>query len=540
MMRNRTRFVAAPALAAADAVKRLRGRIAQGGGPPPDSHLRRAGSGESHTTAPRRAERGAVGRRGSRLLAVAAASLAIVVLFPSAAWAPFFMPSPSVRVTPNVSVEFEWMTDVSWFGEVAVYDNPDGTGSPLTGVRDNDVIQNPVASNHHTVVIDLVRSPLAPDTGYFFQVTSTDPTGNDPSFSSPTPLPPFFTGAQTIGAVGVEPGTDSAVVSWDANVIGLGRVEILSPAGLGPFDDTNNTTDHSIQLTGLQPATTYEFRVSNRHAVDGDALAHQTGMFTTQSAPPTSTSAQVRKASDDSPVADDTTVAKGTALYDTATLAGTTSDAGGTVSYFWKQVSDDPGTIPAVTATTCTGGTLMSTVDVATGVAPRSSNVAPTESGVYEFWADYSGDAGNTGSSSVCGTETVVVPADPPACPNDPRTILGPINADGSSNFKLGRTIPVKIRVIDCHGTAVDGLAPVVSLAKLGASSGNVNEVASSSSADDGNTMRSTGDGNYQFNLSTKRSQFNAGQDLTAGRYRLTISETTFTADVVAEFDLRQ
>ena len=42
------------------------------------------------------------------------------------------------------------------------------------------------------------------------------------------------------------PLAQSALVSWDANVIGLGRVEILSPAGLGPFDDGLNQPDHSI------------------------------------------------------------------------------------------------------------------------------------------------------------------------------------------------------------------------------------------------------------------------------------------------------
>ena len=44
----------------------------------------------------------------------------------------------------------------------------------------------------------------------------------------------------------VVPLAQSALVSWDANVIGLGRVEILSPAGLGPFDDGLNQPDHSI------------------------------------------------------------------------------------------------------------------------------------------------------------------------------------------------------------------------------------------------------------------------------------------------------
>jgi hypothetical protein len=66
-----------------------------------------------------------------------------------------------------------------------------------------------------------------------------------------------------------------------------------------------------------------------------------------------------------------------------------------------------------------------------------------------------------------------------------------------------------------------------------------VNEVESSSAADEGTQMRSAGDGQYIFNLSTKRSQFAAGQDLTPGVYRLTISNTDFE-DVVVLFTLRR
>jgi hypothetical protein len=41
------------------------------------------------------------------------------------------------------------------------------------------------------------------------------------------------------------------------------------------------------------------------------------------------------------------------------------------------------------------------------------------------------------------------------------------------------------------------------------------------------------------FNLSTKRSQFNAGQDLTQGRYELRVKHPMI-ADAVVQFDLRK
>ena len=119
--------------------------------------------------------------------------------------------------------------------------------------------------------------------------------------------------------------------------------------------------------------------------------------------------------------------------------------------------------------------------------------------------------------------------------------VLEPINADNTSSFQLGRTIPVKIRITDCvSGGGVNTLAPQISLALVDLGGGPVNELVSSSAADDGTTMRSAGDGQYIFNLSTKRSQFNAGQDLRAGVYQLTISSPGEFEDVVVQFAIRQ
>jgi hypothetical protein len=91
-----------------------------------------------------------------------------------------------------------------------------------------------------------------------------------------------------------------------------------------------------------------------------------------------------------------------------------------------------------------------------------------------------------------------------------------PINANGSSVFKLGRTIPVKITLTDENGAPVAGEALRLSLAKLtddiegtviesGFTTGNANE---------GNLFRETGTpGEYIYNLSTR--------GLTAGTYNV-------------------
>jgi hypothetical protein len=214
-----------------------------------------------------------------------AITAAVVLLFPAPAPAAQFVLGPSVRVNPNNQIEFEWITDVAWFGELATFDNPDATGTVVASLRDDDALGNPIASTHHTVTMD-VSAPLAGDTGYFFKVTAIDPTGSTPRFSTPTPLPPFFTGAQTLSNVLVVPGADSALISWDANVIGFGQVDYgltLFPifGSVDTVNDNMNITDHAIELTGLTPGMTYQYRVSNRHAIDGDALVEQVGSFTT-------------------------------------------------------------------------------------------------------------------------------------------------------------------------------------------------------------------------------------------------------------------
>lgn len=121
--------------------------------------------------------------------------------------------------------------------------------------------------------------------------------------------------------------------------------------------------------------------------------------------------------------------------------------------------------------------------------------------------------------------------------------IAPPIQPDGSSVFQIPSTIPFKIRVQACTPDGdPNGLSPSFSLERLGedaSSSTPVTVLESSSAADEGNTLRSAGLGQYLFNFSTKKSGFDSG-GLTAGRYRLRISAGGAFADVVVEFQLRK
>ncbi|MFN2613381.1 MAG: fibro-slime domain-containing protein, partial [Actinomycetota bacterium] len=204
------------------------------------------------------------------------------------------------------------------------------------------------------------------------------------------------------------------------------------------------------------------------------------------------------------------------------TLTGATGPAcvgGNTVGASFS--ASDAGTNDTLTGTIAWGDSTSSSGFSATHLFPA---------GTYTLSATASDDDGGS-SLATAGTTSSV------SFLYASSGILQPINADGSSRFKRGSTIPVKIRVTDCNGTGVGSIAPHIALTQLGSGSGDVNEVASSSSADSGTTMRYATDGQYIFNLSTKLSQFNAGQDLTAGRYRLRITAPQI-APIVVDFDI--
>ena len=108
--------------------------------------------------------------------------------------APRFTGGPSVRVRPDVSVEFMWITDVAWLGKVEVFDNPYGAGTPIVIKQSVDASGKAVVATQQHITIPVGRA-LAAHTGYFFRLTATDPTGTFPDLVTPTPLPPFSTGA---------------------------------------------------------------------------------------------------------------------------------------------------------------------------------------------------------------------------------------------------------------------------------------------------------------------------------------------------------
>ncbi|HWJ11297.1 MAG TPA: PxKF domain-containing protein, partial [Nocardioides sp.] len=190
----------------------------------------------------------------------------------------------------------------------------------------------------------------------------------------------------------------------------------------------------------------------------------------------------------------------------------------------------DPGTADTHVASIAWGDGAVDTVDPAgspvTGAHTYGAN------GTFTATVTVTDDDEGVGSDSV-GFGTKVTPS----------AILQPINANGTqSTFKIGSTIPVKIRVTGCDGAAVSTLTPTVSLVKLGTdTSGGVLEDAVTAPATNGLAMRwAATDLQYIYNLSTKAAQTNQGAALSAGEYRVRVSDPSFFTTPTADFLLKK
>ena len=95
---------------------------------------------------------------------------------------------------------------------------------------------------------------------------------------------------------------------------------------------------------------------------------------------------------------------------------------------------------------------------------------------------------------------------------------MQPINSDGSSVFKQGRTIPVKFQLCDEESTSVDTAHATIKLTKISEEVlGDFEEVISTSAANTGNVFRYDSESEqYIFNLST--------DNLNQGTYLLDVS----------------
>jgi hypothetical protein len=153
-----------------------------------------------------------------------------------------------------------------------------------------------------------------------------------------------------------------------------------------------------------------------------------------------------------------TSVPIGSTVHDSAALTGATSDAGGTVTY------------TVYTDSSCTQGAQdAGTVTVTNGVVPDSNPITFNSAGTFYWQAVYSGDAKNSGATSVCTDETLVVTTVASTMtsaqsfiPNDSATISAPAggNLAGTVSFDLYESSDCSGSSIYHQDVAVSGSSP--------------------------------------------------------------------------------
>jgi hypothetical protein len=201
---------------------------------------------------------------------------------------PQFTGGPSIRVSANTSIEVKWITDVAWFGKIEVFTDANGAGAPVLTKECLDGGLNRIAATNQSCTVP-VGPVLQANTQYYVRVTVSDPTQLNPDFSNVS-LTPSFSGAQVITSVSaVSVTTNSATVRWQSNVPGFGKASFGTTSQSSAVQDVENITDHALDITGLNPGTTYNFKVCNRHAIDGDELVAATGSFSTEQTTTTQT-----------------------------------------------------------------------------------------------------------------------------------------------------------------------------------------------------------------------------------------------------------
>jgi hypothetical protein len=249
----------------------------------------------------------------------------------------------------------------------------------------------------------------------------------------------------------------------------------------------------------------------------------------------------------------------------------TTDDGSGTVTVTVKDNDDEHSTTdtfnwtatdvkPALSALVVTGNGTACIGPNTVGLSfSFTSASVDTISGLIA-WGDgtttsFSSSPVSTSHNYSAGTYNITVSLDDedaldPLSPDDSDTagvsllynatgVLQPVNDTQAhqdpSIFKYGNTIPVKIRITDCNGTSVSGVAPMISVSKVSSttpSEGVLETISNTNSPDANGIMRYDAAGAlYIYNLATK-----SLSDGTA-RYRITI--TGPFAPINAEFGLK-
>jgi len=252
----------------------------------------------------------------------------------------------SLNVTAS-SATIDWLTDETADSQVE-YGTSQAFGS-LTA-KDNQL----VTSHSQTI------SGLSGSTAYYYRVLSADAAGNLQTSNTYTftTLVPADTTPPVIYNIQAQNATPSTIrIAWSTNEQSTSMVEYGMTQGYGFTTPTDNnlTGMHIVDIQGLSPSTTYNFRVHSSDAA-GNAAVSADNIFTTSNAAPIVSSLTATPSSGSAPL--------------TSTLSAVASDQNGSiVLYEWDFDGDgnfdqNTGATSSVVYTYNTGGAFQPRVKV--------------------------------------------------------------------------------------------------------------------------------------------------------------------------------
>jgi len=191
---------------------------------------------------------------------------------------PVITAGPAISTRLHDQVVIEWTTDEASDSEL------------LFGL---DATYGEAATSMDDVTEHAIRlTNLEPATTYHYQVRSTDPSDNGPGFSAdqtfttldvPDETPPQITAAPVV----LNRTDKSAAITWTTDELADGFVEFGIDATYGLVaGSAEHSLKHEVQLTNLEPATTYFYRVRSTDPA-GNAPTFSDGnlSFFTKAAP---------------------------------------------------------------------------------------------------------------------------------------------------------------------------------------------------------------------------------------------------------------
>jgi hypothetical protein len=193
--------------------------------------------------------------------------------------APVIVAGPLVVHLSDTSVSIRWDTN----------EPADSVVNYGAGGLDETVSDPTPVTRHEVTLLDLEPASI-----HQFRVSSTDPSGNGPTWSATgsfvTAEPPGDVTAPSIvrGPAVISVGLDDALISWGTDEPATSIVRYGLTAALELSADNDRfSVEHLLQLGGLEPATVYFYAVESSDPDGNGPTRSATGTFETAAVPDT-------------------------------------------------------------------------------------------------------------------------------------------------------------------------------------------------------------------------------------------------------------